>query len=106
MATSTSSAAHWIAGVDDIEVCTAREWIRVGRRLRVLPVIADMLDANELAYSKIPHAFAHRHAARRVQGCGDRRRRALGRMPRRPTRFRSRAMCQTGNEVCAEVVND
>lgn len=28
------SAAHWIASVADIEVCTAREWIRVGKRLR------------------------------------------------------------------------
>ena len=34
VATGAVSAAHWIAGVADIEVCTAREWIRVGRRLR------------------------------------------------------------------------
>ncbi len=53
MATSAASAAHWIAAVADIEVCTAREWIRVGRRLRVLPVIADLFDADELSYSKV-----------------------------------------------------
>ena len=53
MATGALSAAHWIAGVADIEVCTAREWIRVGRRLRVLPLIADLFEADELSYSKV-----------------------------------------------------
>ena len=53
MATSAASAAHWIAEVADIEVCTAREWIRVGRRLRSLTVIADLFEADELSYSKV-----------------------------------------------------
>lgn len=53
MATGAASAAHWIAGVADIEVCTAREWIRVGRRLRGLPVIADLFERDELSYSKV-----------------------------------------------------
>lgn len=53
MATPAPSAAHWIAGVADIEVCTAREWIRVGRRLRGLPLIAAMFEADELSYSKV-----------------------------------------------------
>ena len=53
MATGAVSAAHWIAGVADIEVCTAREWIRVGRRLRALPLIAQLFDADELSYSKV-----------------------------------------------------
>ena len=52
-ATGAVSAAHWITGVADIEVCTAREWIRVGRRLRVLPLIADLFEADELSYSKV-----------------------------------------------------
>ena len=30
-ATGLTSAAHWIAQAADIEVCTAREWIRVGK---------------------------------------------------------------------------
>ena len=47
------SAAHWIASVADIEVCTAREWIRVGKRLRFLPLIAALFDADELSYSKV-----------------------------------------------------
>ncbi len=50
---NAASAAHWIAGVADIEVCTAREWIRVGRRLRSLGVIAVMFEADELSYSKV-----------------------------------------------------
>ena len=53
MATGAASAAHWIASVADIEVGTAREWIRVGRRLRGLPVIADLFEADELSYSKV-----------------------------------------------------
>lgn len=53
MATAAVSAAHWIAGVADIEVCTAREWIRVGRKLRSLTVIADLFEADELSYSKV-----------------------------------------------------
>ena len=47
------SAAHWIASVADIEACTAREWIRVGKRLRALPLIAALFDADELSYSKV-----------------------------------------------------
>jgi len=47
------SAAHWIASVADIEVCTAREWIRVGKRLRLLPLIAALFAADELSYSKV-----------------------------------------------------
>ena len=53
MATNAASAAHWIAGIADIEVTTAREWIRVGRRLRSLPLIAELFDADELSYSKV-----------------------------------------------------
>jgi len=53
MATSAVSAAHWIAGIADIEVTTAREWIRVGRRLRSLPLIAELFEADELSYSKV-----------------------------------------------------
>lgn len=53
MPTGAVSAAHWIASVADIEVSTAREWVRVGRRLRSLPVIGDLFDADELSYSKV-----------------------------------------------------
>ncbi len=53
MATGAASAAHWIAAAADIEVCTAREWIRVGRRLRTLPIVADAFEADDLSYSKV-----------------------------------------------------
>ncbi|MDP2293397.1 MAG: DUF222 domain-containing protein [Actinomycetota bacterium] len=51
--TGAVSAAHWIAAVADIEVCTAREWIRVGKQLRSLPIIAALFEADELSYSKV-----------------------------------------------------
>ena len=47
------SAAHWIAAAADIEVSTAREWIRVGRVIRSLPLIADAFANRELSYSKV-----------------------------------------------------
>lgn len=53
MVSDAASAAHWIAAVADIEVCTARELIRVGRRLRSLTVIAERFEADELSYSKV-----------------------------------------------------
>ncbi len=48
-----ASAAHWIAEVADIEVSTAREWIRIGRLLRSLTAIAEAFLADELSYSKV-----------------------------------------------------
>jgi hypothetical protein len=47
------SAAHWIADVGDIEVCTAREWIRIGRLLRQLPRTAAAFASGDLSYSKV-----------------------------------------------------
>lgn len=47
------TAAHWLASVADVEICTAREWIRVGRRLRGLPIIAEAFALGQLSYSKV-----------------------------------------------------
>jgi len=47
------SAAHWIAAVADIEISTAREWIRIGRALRTLHASADAYADGTLSYSKI-----------------------------------------------------
>ena len=47
------SAAHWLAAVADVEVCTAREWVRIGHQLRALPAIADAFAARQLSYSKV-----------------------------------------------------
>ncbi len=49
------TAAHWIADALDLEVCTAREWIRVGRCLRELRAIDSAFAARELSYSKVRH---------------------------------------------------
>ena len=45
--------AHWIAAVADIEVSTAREWIRIGRALQELPATADAFARSALSYSKV-----------------------------------------------------
>jgi hypothetical protein len=53
LSAGVSSAAHWIADAADIEVSTAREWVRIGRLLRSLTVIRDAFLADELSYSKV-----------------------------------------------------
>ncbi len=47
------TAAHWIAAALDIEVCTAREWVRCGRAIEVLPNIAAAFGAQRLSFSKV-----------------------------------------------------
>jgi hypothetical protein len=47
------SAAHWLAEVADVETCTAREWIRVGRKLAGLPAIAAAFAEGRLSYAKV-----------------------------------------------------
>ncbi len=51
--TGSPTAAHWIAIVADIEPCTAREWIRIGRLLQILPAAADALKTRQISYSKV-----------------------------------------------------
>ncbi len=53
MLDGSPTAAHWIADVADIEVCTAREWIRIGRCLETLPATADAFANGGLSYSKV-----------------------------------------------------
>lgn len=47
------SAAHLLASVADVEISTAREWIRIGRRLNDLPASADAFTRGDLSYSKV-----------------------------------------------------
>jgi hypothetical protein len=47
------SCAHWIAASLDVELSTAREWLRVGRALLTLDVIAAAFADNRLSYSKV-----------------------------------------------------
>lgn len=46
------TCAHWVATALDIELCTAREWLRVGKALRGLPQIDAAFDSG-LSYSKV-----------------------------------------------------
>ena len=45
--------AHWLAAVADVEACTAREWIRIGKLLRILPASADAFEQGRISYSKV-----------------------------------------------------
>ena len=47
------SAAHWLAAMADVEVCTAREWVRIGHQLHDLPAMAKAFAAGRLSYSKV-----------------------------------------------------
>ena len=53
VAAGSPTAAHYLAELADVEVCTAREWIRVGRRVRELPATADAFAARRLSYAKV-----------------------------------------------------
>lgn len=47
------TAAHWLAAAADVETCTAREWIRIGHKLRGLPAIAGAFESGAVSYSKV-----------------------------------------------------
>jgi hypothetical protein len=47
------TAAHWLAATADVETCTAREWIRIGHKLRDLPAIAGAFEGGVVSYSKV-----------------------------------------------------
>ncbi len=47
------TCAHWIADALDVEVCTAREWLRIGRALQELPSTDDAFEDGRLSYSKV-----------------------------------------------------
>jgi hypothetical protein len=47
------TCAHWIASALDVELCTAREWIRIGRCLTRLPLTAAAFADGTLSYSKV-----------------------------------------------------
>jgi hypothetical protein len=52
-ADGAATCAHWVADTVGVEVCTAREWLRVGRALRDLPTIDDALTNQRLSYSQV-----------------------------------------------------
>ena len=52
-ADGAASCAHWVAVALDTMVSTAREWVRIGRALRVLDEIDAAFAAGRLSYSKV-----------------------------------------------------
>ncbi len=53
IADGARSAAHWLAERLDVEACTVRDWIRVGRALRELHASAAAYAKGELSYAKV-----------------------------------------------------
>ena len=53
LADGARSAAHWLADRLDVEACTVRDWIRVGRALRGPHASAVAYESGELSYGKI-----------------------------------------------------
>ena len=51
--TGSPTPAHWLAAIADVEPCTTREWIRIGRLLTTLPATADAFKARQISYSKV-----------------------------------------------------
>jgi 5-methylcytosine-specific restriction endonuclease McrA len=47
------TCAHWMAEALDVEVSTAREWLRIGRALADLTVIDEAFEQGRLSYSKV-----------------------------------------------------
>src|SRR5712691_4033786 len=47
------TCAHWVAAALDVEVCTAREWLRIGRALTGLPTMDGAFERGELSYTKV-----------------------------------------------------
>lgn len=47
------TCAQWIASAFDIEMSTAREWLRIGRILERFTLIADAFYGGEISYSKV-----------------------------------------------------
>ena len=47
------SCAHWVAERADTEVCTVREWLRIGHALSAVDEIARRFGDGRLSYSKV-----------------------------------------------------
>jgi len=50
---ASPTCAHWVAAALDVEVCTAREWLRIGHALRDLRVIDAAFEQGRVSYSKV-----------------------------------------------------
>lgn len=63
------TSAHWIAHSLDIDITTAREWVRVGKRLRTLPRLKDEFSNGRLSYSKVRKLTRYMTRANEAQLC-------------------------------------
>jgi hypothetical protein len=52
-ADGSPSCAHWVAAALDIELSTAREWLRIGRALKNFGLVARSFADGRLSYSKV-----------------------------------------------------
>jgi hypothetical protein len=73
------TCAHWVADALDVEVCTAREWVRIGRALRDLPLIAAGFEARRLSYTKVRALSRVATAANEAELCAIAERAPAGR---------------------------
>jgi len=75
------TCAHWIAAAIDIEVCTAREWLRVGRALTALRKLDGLFDTGALSYSKVRAVTRVATLENEAELCDIARREPAGRLP-------------------------
>ena len=97
--TGSPTAAHWLAIIADVEPCTAREWIRIGRLLKTLPATADALKTRQISYSKARTLTRLSHTTERTgtaRHCNDHYRRRPRTRPGRlaPPQPRTRGHCR------------
>src|SRR4051794_8632012 len=76
------TCSHWIADALDVELCTAREWVRVGCALRVLPVIAAAFTNDEVSFTKVRHVTRLATPANEAELCDLARRTPAGALGR------------------------
>jgi Domain of unknown function (DUF222) len=74
------TCAHWVADALQIEVCTAREWLRVGRALAKVDVIDAAFEQGRLSYSKVRTLTRVATAANQEELCALAERVAAGRL--------------------------
>lgn len=47
------TCAHWLAAVLDVELCTARDWLRIGRALDTLPQTSTAFADGTVSFTKV-----------------------------------------------------
>lgn len=100
------NCARWVAERLDVEVSTAREWLRIGRALDELPVIHQLFANGELSYSKVRALVRVAEIDTEAELCAIAARTTAGRLPgelaawlvrhERPARTRARQHAATG----------